>query len=445
MVANKLFTKPQSFLKSFGELSEGPLDLSWDSRTHEKGQAFIALKGDNFDGSNFIEEVIARGCPLVIGAKNLRDIYPQTVFIEVSDTIKYIQELAHLHLLDWKKEDKIVIGITGSNGKTTTKEMLAHLLNAAHPGKVHKTTGNFNNHLGVPFTLLGLENEHSIAIVEMGTNHPGEIKFLCELACPNNGIITNIGPAHLEFFRTVENVFAEKRELLDFAKGKGFFVINRDDPYLGRVNPFKGLISFGEKNIAHNQINLDTPEGKVTLLNKHLLGRHNFENLALAFLLSYYLFPQERDKFIVAASNFTPLKNRSSWIEKGEKKFFLDAYNANPVSMKASLNAFVKFTETNNISLKDCLFILGDMNELGKDAELFHQNMGSHLKDLSAINVAFLGRYSGSYGKGYKNASKIYLNKLGLEKDWPKLLKSFKYFFLKGSRSLQLESLVDIT
>ncbi|RLA64221.1 MAG: hypothetical protein DRQ89_04495 [Epsilonproteobacteria bacterium] len=448
MIANKLFTKPESFLKAWGELNDGLMNLSWDSRSHEKGQGFIALKGDKFDATDFLAEILSRGCPLVVVnkiSKKLVETYPQTVFIEVSDTIKYLQELAHLHLMDWKKEDKIVIGITGSNGKTTTKEMLYHLLHTAYPGAIHKTTGNFNNHLGVPFTLLGLNENHQVAIVEMGTNHPGEIKFLCELACPDNGIITNIGPAHLEFFKSVENIFAEKRELLDFVKGKGTFVINIDDPYLDSVRPFTGLVTFGEKNgdiWQQNQVNL---KGNVILKNEHLMGRHNFENLAAAYLLSYSLFPSKKEVFISAASSFTPGNNRSLWIEKGEKKFFLDAYNANPDSMKASLNAFIKFTKTYNIPQEECLFILGDMNELGEESETFHHNIGSLLKELSVKNVAFLGRFSENYGKGYKNPAKIYLNKPNFEKDWPLLLKSFKYFFLKGSRSLQLESLLDIT
>lgn len=448
MIENKLFTRPSSFLKSWGDLKDGSLKLCWDSRSHESGQGFIALKGDSFDGADFLEEVIGRGCPLAIVSKDpkkLCETYPQTIFIEVSDTENYLQELAHLHLLNWKKEDKKVIGITGSNGKTTTKEMLYHLLNKAYPGAIHKTTGNYNNHLGVPFTLLGLNESHQVAIVEMGTNHPGEIKFLCYLSCPDHGIITNIGPAHLEFFKSVENVFTEKSELLNAVRGKGVFVRNGDDPYLAKIKPFEGLITFGEKNgdvFKHNSVTLKSGD---ILENEHLMGRHNFENLTSAFLLSYALFPLKKEAFIFAARSFKPRNNRSLWVEKGEKKFFLDAYNANPVSMKASLNAFIKFTENNNIAQKDCLFILGDMNELGKDSENFHHTMGSYLNDLSVKNVAFLGKFSSNYGKGYKNPSKIYLNKPNLEKDWPKLIKSFKYVFLKGSRSLQLESLLDIT
>jgi len=457
MVANKLFKKPSSFLKSWGDFSVGSTIVSCDSRAHKKGQGFLALKGEKFDGAKFIEEVLKRGAPLVIFGigsfavdKYVKD-YPECVFIEATDTLKYLQELSHLHLLDWKKEGKKVIGITGSNGKTTTKEMLYHFLNTAYPGAIHGTVGNYNNHLGVPFTLLGLNENHQVAIVEMGTNHPGEIEFLCKLACPDNGIITNIGPAHLEFFGSVENVFKEKRKLLDFVKRKGLFVINGDDPHLGSIKPFAGLISFGEKNgeikfsLDHTKVDLDLPKGKIQLENNHLMGRHNFENLTAAFLLSLTLFPLKKETFIFAASSFKPRNNRSLWIEKGEKKFFLDAYNANPGSMKASLNAFVKYTKTYNIAQEDCLFILGDMNELGEGAESFHHNMGTYLNELKVKNVAFLGRFSDIYGKGYKNPSKVYLTKPSLEKEWPILLKSFKYFFLKGSRSLQLESLIDIT
>lgn len=461
IVSNKLLKEPKSFQRIFGDLKDNQFDLCFDSRKMKDGQSFFALKGETFDGSSFISEALKKKCPLVISEdspliSDLARNHPHTCFIICKNTTTYLQELAHLHMLEWKREnpERIVIGITGSNGKTTTKEMLSHLLSAAFPGKVVYTQGNLNNHIGVPFTLLSAQKEHLILIVEMGTNHPGEIKFLCDLAKPHAGIITSIGPAHLEFFKTIDNIFLEKRSLCDSVientKGLGNFIVNKEDPYLAKIKPFKGLKTYGEFegdfkiSYSDYSVTLASDKEKITLENKNIIGTHNFRNLTASFLLSYALYPKEKLNFIAAARTFKPTSNRSSWIEKGNIKIFLDAYNANPGSMRASLEGFVGHLKKSNIPLSECFFILGDMNELGENAPRLHEEIGQYLKKLGVLEVAFIGRYSEHYSRGFGEGKNIFDSKKSFEKEWNLISKKFKYFFIKASRSLQLESLIDI-
>jgi UDP-N-acetylmuramoyl-tripeptide--D-alanyl-D-alanine ligase len=461
IVDKKLLQQPKSFKKIYGLLRDNQFDLCFDSRKMEEGQSFFALRGENFDGSSFIPQVLKKKCPLIISEDTpaiaeLAKNHPDTCFVICENAVTYLQELAHLHMLEWKRENpkRIIIGITGSNGKTTTKEMLSHFLSAALPGKVIFTQGNLNNHLGVPFTLLTAQKEHQILIVEMGTNHPGEIKLLCDLAKPDAGIITSIGPAHLEFFGTVENIFLEKKNLFDSVventHGQGHFVLNKEDSYLSQIKPSKGLKSFGESSgdfkisLSNQTVTIDLKTEKITLENENLIGAHNFRNLVASFLMAFSLYPEEKEKFIVAAKSFKPTSNRSSWIEKGNKKFFLDAYNANPGSMKASLEGFVQYLKKSGIPISECFFILGDMNELGENAPSLHQEIGLFLKNLGASEVAFIGRFSEHYRRGFGGEKYIFDSKKSFEKDWDFISKKFKYFFIKASRSLQLESILDI-
>jgi len=461
IVSKKLLQKPKSFKRIYGDLRDNQYDLCFDSRKMQGGQGFFALRGENFDASSFIPQVLKNKCPLIISEDTpaipeLAKNHPDTCIIICENSTTYLQELAHLHMLEWKSEDpkRIIIGITGSNGKTTTKEMLSHFLSAAFPGKVIYTQGNLNNHIGVPFTLLSAQKEHQILIVEMGTNHPGEIKVLCDLAKPDAGIITSIGPAHLEFFGTVDNIFLEKKNLFDSVventQGLGHFLLNKEDPYLARIKPSKGLKTFGESeadfkiSLSDQKVTIDLITEKIILENANLIGAHNFRNLVASFLLAFSLYPKEKEKFIVAAKSFIPTSNRSSWIEKGNKKFFLDAYNANPGSMKASIEGFVQYLKKSGIPISECFFILGDMNELGENAPGLHQEIGQILKNLQVLNVAFIGRYGEHYSRGFGEGKNIFDSKKSFEKEWDFISKKFNYFFIKASRSLQLESILDI-
>ncbi len=459
IISEKLLTTPKSFHKILGRLAQEEFELCFDSRKYQEGQAFFALKGETVDASLFIPEIIKKKCPLVI-TENLSLVETlknsNTTFLICYDSLAYLQELSHLHMAKWKEQDpqRLVIGITGSNGKTTTKEMLFHFLDSAFPGSVYRTMGNLNNHIGVPFTLLSAGKNHKILIVEMGTNHPGEIKFLCDLAKPMAGTITSIGPAHLEFFKTQENIFLEKKTLCDSVventNGNGPFVINKEDSYLKKISPFPGLVTFGQGegdyriSFQNNAVEINKNGEKIILKNENIIGKHNFINLVTSFLLSLSLFPKEKENFIKSSETFTPSSNRSSWVQKGERKIFLDAYNANPGSMKASLQGFVDFLKTSKTSLSDCFFVLGDMNELGEYAPSLHREIGKLVNQLGIDQVAFIGRYAKYYDEGFGGGQKVFESKKSFENEWTSINKKFKFFFIKASRSLQLESLLDI-
>jgi UDP-N-acetylmuramoyl-tripeptide--D-alanyl-D-alanine ligase len=219
---------------------------------------------------------------------------------------------------------------------------------------------------------------------------------------------------------------------------------------LAKIEHFEGLKTFGELegdfriSYSDQAVTVENKEEKIVLKNENILGKHNFRNLVASFLLASTLYPWEKEKFIKASKSFKPSSNRSSWVEKGKGKFFLDAYNANPASMKASLEGFVDFLKKSNVAISKCFFILGDMNELGENAPRLHEEIGFLLRELGVSNVAFIGRYGEFYNKGFNGVQNIFESKKAFEKEWEKISKKFKFFFIKASRSLQLESLLDI-
>ena len=438
------------------------LKVNTDSRKFAKGETFIALVGENFDGFNYAESVLELGAKVVVYqttnereefVKTLCLFYPETVFIGVSDTLVLLQELASCYRLEWKKKNKNrkIIGVTGSNGKTTHKEMISFLLNEIYPGKVLATKGNLNNHIGVPLTLLSLKNHHTIAIIEMGMNHQGEIKALCDIAMPEHGMITNIGAAHIEFLKSMDNIFKEKGTLYDEvvknSKGKGHFVVNFDDTYLAQLKKSKGLCGYGETS-GDVRIFMNGPITTFNILkkemlinNKNISEKHNLKNLAGVTIFCISLFPEKAQKLILAANQYEqPSMNRSQWIEN----IYLDAYNANPSSMRVSLNSFVTIMKEKNISLDDCYFVLGDMNELGEFAEKMHQEIAAETKVLGIKNISFIGRYKDFYLKGQPNPTSHYPTKEMFNEEWKLIRKKYKYIFVKASRSLQLETLMTI-
>ncbi len=446
--------------------------ISTDTRTYTNEELFVAIAGENFDGLDHIEKILKKNVNTVKAIvfnnneKNkkreglLKNDYPQITFFPVKDSILFLQELAKNHLASWRKlsHTNSVIAITGSNGKTTTKEMLIHLFEAIYPEKVLATRGNLNNHLGVPMTLLRLTPEHQIAIIEMGSNHPGEIATLCEIAHPNSGIITNIGAAHLEFFKNEEGVFKEKSALyfsLFNEKDAKFFITSKDDKYLAKLSPFPGFFFFSEsdensdwkiKFITNNLATLENKKlaVKVKILNENITEKHNFKNLISAFILTYSYSPTSREKIVKACQTFSsPKNNRSMWITVNNNlKIFLDAYNANPSSMQASLISFCEKALHDKIALSDCACVLGDMNELGEKTEEFHMEIGKFLLKLGITNAFFIGKYANFYKKGSGLKGKAFEQKSDFIQGWELIKKSYRYILIKGSRSLQLESLV---
>ena len=357
--------------------------ISTDSRHIEPASVFFALKGERFDGNDFALEVAEQGVASLVVAdrKSLPD-HPRIV--KVKDSLEALQALA-LHHRRMMKDLK-VLSITGTNGKTTTKELVSAVL-----GKKFRTIftqGNFNNHIGVPLTLLRITPETQMAVVEMGANHPGEIKTLANLACPDYGIITNIGKAHLEGFGSFEGVIRTKNELYDNLKanGKTAFV-NADNPLLMDLAATLSHHTYGTDDHADCTVKLDTCDPYLSVawnglkIQTHLVGSYNFENVAAAIAVgSYFGVPANDIK--EALESYQPTNSRSQVIE-GKNHIIMDAYNANPTSMKASVMNFKA------IGGEQPLPILGDMLELGEASEQEHRKILNLLKELG-FQQAFL-------------------------------------------------------
>lgn len=461
MLGNLYFSKIPSIKKMTGP-KDIDLIINTDSRNFKSGETFVALHGEHFDGFNYVDQVLKNGArAIVYTSKNGREAevakiataHPDVLFIETSETLTFIQELASAYIQDWKskKPQRKILGITGSNGKTTHKEMISYLLNSLFPGKVLATKGNLNNHIGVPLTIFKITEEHDIAIIEMGMNHPGEIGELCAIAHPEHGMITNIGSAHIEFMHSIDNIFAEKaslyRSVLQNSKGNGMFVVNADDVFLSKLETSNGLTTFGEKggdikvHIDGHNISFNFNGKEVLITNNNILEHHNLKNLAGTAILAMKMFPDRIEDVRVAANNYEqPNMNRSQWLDN----LFLDAYNANPSSMRTSLDSFVNVMKKKSVDLDDCYFVLGDMNELGVFAEELHKEIAAHLKSLGIKNVTFIGRYKDFYLKGFNDPKSAYLKKEDFHEEWKVIRKKYKYVFVKASRSLQLETLLSI-
>jgi UDP-N-acetylmuramoyl-tripeptide--D-alanyl-D-alanine ligase len=462
MLSSLMLKKLPSVIKIQGSLKEIELKINTDSRTFKSGETFVALDGENFDGFSYVDQVLNLGARGVVFThkkgrdqviQKMAEAFPETLFVETQNSLKCIQELASQYILDWrsKKADRKIIGITGSNGKTTHKEMLSSILSSIFQKKVLATRGNLNNHIGVPLTIFGLNEDHEIAIIEMGMNHPGEINELCDIAHPEHGMITNIGSAHIEFMQTIDNIFQEKaslyRAVLQNAKSEGMFVVNADDKHLVRLEKSQGLSTYGELlgdikiQIDNQKISFNINHHEVLITNENILEHHNLKNLAGTAILAIKLFPNKISEIVLAASNYQqPSMNRSQWIEN----IFLDAYNANPSSMRVSINSFVNVMKSKSVSLDDCYFVLGDMNELGSFAQELHREIAEHLASLGIKNVSFIGRYKDFYLEGFHDPLSSYLLKEDFHEEWKSIRKKYKFVFVKASRSLQLESLMSI-
>ncbi|MFZ4712972.1 MAG: UDP-N-acetylmuramoyl-tripeptide--D-alanyl-D-alanine ligase [Bacteriovoracaceae bacterium] len=464
MIHSKLFQSCASVTKVFGKIPENEFNVCTDSRAWTIDSLFIALRGEKFDGFVFVERLLKEGA-LIVACEDihkekielLANDYPDCCFILTSDTLLFTQQLAHAYIKDWlsKGHHKKVIGISGSNGKTTHKEMLFHFLKSLGPSKVICTEKNNNNHLGVPLTIFQIKEETQYAIIELGSNHPGEIKTLCDIAIPNMGVVTNIGATHLEFFGSIEKVFLEEGYLYNSVNentgGVGAFFINMNDDYLRTLPMTKGSISFGEKDgDAHfsyfpGMVQIDWKGEKIQLFNPHIIGRHNFHNLAVTYLMAASILPSQKEVLKNLSQTFKPKDNRSMWIEYHGKKVFLDAYNANPSSMRVSLEGFIQFCEENHFDLTHVLFVLGDMNELGNNGQEYHEEIGRFLSEKGVKNVVFIGRFQDSYQRGYGQKSILASNSESFkDQSWESEFKKHDYFFFKGSRSLQLERILGI-
>lgn len=463
MIPLNLILQNSQIINKFGDLDSlnSFYGLCTNSRELKKDDFFVGIKGQHFDGFSYVESVLSKTNLFVFESskdnlEKLEKIKNESlgkIFLEVKDSVKFIQDLCKDHCRQWSLDtSKKIIAISGSNGKTTTKDMLGFLLKSIDSKDLVVTHKNDNNHLGVPFTILKISKNTEVAVVEYGSNHPGEIPFLCEITFPRSGIVTNIADTHMEFFETKADVFKEEsstyKRVNELTDNSGFFLINEDDEYLKNLKKTNGSKTFSFKNKSADYFycfNRNDSEisinNEVVLKNLNILGEHNFLNLANAFLLALNIYPQKKSELLKAASLFIPKENRSQWINWKNKKVFLDAYNANPHSMQISIKEFV--LEENHVNSKKIL-ILGDMNELGENSEKYHEELGQYLNSMD-VDIAYVGKFSEFFKKGFKKDLVFDFQKVETHKnEIINKIYSYDCIFAKASRSLQLESIFDI-
>lgn len=370
------------------------LNVTTDSRKVTSGCVFVALKGEHFDGNDFVEQAKAQGAEYVICGDN---------------ALAELQDLARA----WRRELGLpILAITGTNGKTTTKELCAAVLKTKY--NLYYTQGNLNNQLGVPLTLLSITRAHEMAIVEMGASHPGDIKELVDIAEPDFGLITNVGKAHLQGFGSFEGVMATKAELYDYLREHGGYCFrNIDNPYLAKM-------AGDLKTVAYQTGTM--PEGT------HLVGAYNAENISAAICVGKH-FGISEEEALAAIRAYIPSNNRSQFMQTERNTVVVDAYNANPTSMTAAINAF-----------KGNCFILGAMRELGEYSHLEHQNIVNMLLERKADKVLLVG-------EEYKQTTAPYPIFDDVEALCEHLQKEpliGYHVLLKGSRSNKLENVIPL-
>lgn len=417
--------------------------ITTDSRICTRGSMFFALKGENFNGNLFAEQALEAGCAYAVVDEWPEDKPVGERFIIVDDVLVSLQKLANYH----RRKLKIpIIGITGTNGKTTTKELIAIALTREF--RVAFTEGNLNNHIGVPLTLLSMNRSHEIGVVEMGANHPGDIRELCEIAEPNYGLITNVGRAHLEGFGTFEQLVATKGELYNYIREKeGKVFVNKENKILYELSDGMDRILYGRNDaslFASGRIADATPFLEFDWsffdssyrVKTNLVGEFNFEN-AIAAVAVCKFFGINAERISAALEEYEPKNNRSQFKRTGMNDLIIDAYNANPTSMKASLEFFTSIPTT-----LPKMVILGEMKELGDVGDEEHRKMVQFLRK-QPYDRAYL---VGSVFKNQTDAGDIF----HLFEDVDELIGILKkepvsnhYILLKGSHSIHLEKAVD--
>ncbi|GGW24140.1 UDP-N-acetylmuramoyl-tripeptide--D-alanyl-D-alanine ligase [Arenibacter certesii] len=405
-----------------------------DTRTITENCLFFALKGDNFDGNSYAYEALEKGAShAIVDDKNLENT--ETVIL-VDNVLETLQQLAKYHRQHCNAK---IIGLTGSNGKTTTKELITEVLSQKY--NTIATKGNFNNHIGVPLTLLSIKPDTEVAIVEMGANHLREIDFLCQMAMPDYGYITNFGKAHLEGFGSEEGVIKAKTELYDYLlANKKFVFFNADDPIqVSKLTTTTNKLGFSNQHHNYLFIKFLGADPYVSLkfkevqIKSQLVGSYNFTNCSAAVLMGdYFNVPITAIKS--ALENYTPRNNRSQILEKNNFKIILDAYNANPSSMKAALENFHELKADRKIA------ILGDMFELGTSAEKEHQEIADLARKMNFEEVILIGE------NFYKTKTEFpkYASFNALAKKAEKIATAEATILIKGSRGMALERLVDL-
>ena len=423
-------------IKELYELFLAHPSVETDTRKLKAGDIFFALKGPNFDANQFAQKALLDGAAYTVVDEY--DGPDDSRILKVTDVLNSLQELAKYHRQQFNIP---FIAITGSNGKTTTKELVHEVLSSTF--KTYTTQGNLNNHIGIPLTILKVKADAEIAIIEMGANHQKEIEAYCQYTLPTHGIITNCGKAHLEGFGGEAGVRKGKGELFDYLKAvKGTVFIMNDYEYLQEIA--KGMAEIktygtrdaeitGEvKNSAGFLEVLITKGAEIDTIYTQLIGEYNLPNVLAAVAVGKY-FKVADEKIKLALENYTPSNSRSQLIEKGSNKIILDAYNANPSSMKAAIENFAKMEGGNKVLL------LGGMMELGAESIAEHQNIISLIDNYKWKAVVLVG---GDYHKlkhsyvNFENATQA--------REWLQQQNfTNTQLLVKGSRSMQMEKVLE--
>lgn len=441
---------PFEFVGDRRLLSRPAAGVSIDSRTLQAGEIYFALRGEHHDGHDFVQEVLQKGAAAAVAEKawwsKQQDDFKEAAIFLVDDTLLALQELSHYYRLKFSLP---VLGLTGTNGKTTTKEMIAAVLSEL--GSVCKTEGNLNNHIGVPLTIFGLEKKHRAAVVEMGTNHFGEIARLCEMAEPQFGLITNIGRGHLEFLGDLEGVARAKTELFNSLPADGAAFVNLDDPLIVKHTANqKNKITYGFTNEARFQAQRLAPddfgfprmqvEGEIFTLN--LLGDHNLSN-ALAAAAVGLEFGVNLKKIKLALENVTLPGKRLEVTRRNNVLIINDSYNANPDSTLAAL-AILRDVKTSGKRI----FVFGDMLELGEAAAKEHARIGQELQNYKVDVLLAYGPLTAETARAAKTsrrpiAAQHFSEKDDLIAEIKNQLAAGDALLIKGSRGMKMEDALE--
>lgn len=390
-----------SYLGRLYEIFQRHPVVTTDSRECPAGATFFALKGEKFDGNRYAAKALEQGCSIAVVDEAEYSPAGDERYILVPDALAALQQLAHYH----REQFHIpVLQITGTNGKTTTKELVAAVLARRH--NVLFTQGNLNNHIGVPKTLLRLRPEHHIAVIETGANHPGEIRTLSRIVDPNYGLITNVGVAHIEGFGSFEGVVKTKGELYDYLRHRegGRIFLHADNPHLVKMSDSLSPVTYGEPghqyyvegevldcspylHLRWRQGNKCLTEDPWHEVQTHLIGAYNLANCLAAACVGRW-FGVEPDDICRALADYTPTNNRSELLQTDTNQLVVDAYNANPSSMTAALDNFALMTPPAGMKK---MLILGDMKELGAISEQEHRRIVDKLQSLGFHDVWLVG------------------------------------------------------
>ena len=411
-------------------------EVSTDTRKIEKNSIFFALKGENFDANTFTEEAIKKGAKYIVIDNPNYQIEGKTILVD--NVLSTLQKLANYHR---KTLQTPIIALTGSNGKTTTKELINVVLSTKF--KTIATIGNLNNHIGVPLTLLRFNKETELGIIEMGANHQKEIELLCQIAEPNFGYITNFGKAHLEGFGGVQGIIKGKSELYNYLRTNNQIAfVNLDDAL--QQEKTKDINSYSFSNTSkHTDVKITSIEANPmvkihfnsTNVTSHLIGAYNANNISAAITIGKY-FKIEDSVIKEAIENYIPTNNRSQLIEKNSNEIILDAYNANPSSMTAAISNFIQIEKASKV------VVLGDMFELGEESLTEHKNVINLLKNETTITSHFVGKdfylnkENTPHLHFYKNFEEFsnYIKKNELKNS---------FILIKGSRGMALERVLE--